>query len=289
MLGVLLISCATAFSWFARRAVLASVTLSSSSLTSRSLSSVIASSLTSLLSEISSRTKYDSPLQKWFRPFAFVIPDNLLCLIHITPLDDKIPLRNLFLPDGNTQRRELSEVWHDTLDKLNHRELEMILLDFFDKNNRPRVASKEEKYFLNRSPYDISELLILSSDITPEILYGNDTVMGLSDYCTVYSDGKININVAPLHVLELLPGLNAGGLARTIDEYRRENAIENMSGLLKIPGFSARNSNQLTNIITFKSRYYQVRIDITGEGENVSSYNIILDRTTKNIVRWEEI
>lgn len=289
MLGVLLISCATSFSWFVRMQV-RGMRRETISLSKRTLASVLANSVMSLLSEASSHTNYDSPVQRWYKPFIFSVPDMGIWVVQITPLDDKIPLRNIFLPDGNTMRREFTEVWREMWNKLKHRELEQLTLDFIDKNNRLRVGSREEKYFINRAPYDISELLIMSNDITREIVYGEEGNLGLSDYCTVYSDGKININVAPVHVMELLPGLDTGGLAQSIAEHRTENAIENFQDLQKLPGASARTSTRLTNIVSFKSRYFSIKLEsMSEEDDETASFTVIFDRTAKKIVGWEEI
>ena len=288
MLGVLLISCATVFSWFVRMQV-RGVFRELDGLSRRTMADVLTNSLMMLLTTVEKEMKSDSPAQRIYKPFILNIPDMGIWVIQVTPLDDKIPLRNLFLPDGNTLRREFSEVWREMWDKLKHRELEMLTLDFMDKNIRPRVGSREEKYYVNRGLYDISELLILSSDIDADILYGSGGEMGLSDYCTVYSDGRINLNVAPVHVLELLPGLDMGGFAQSIEEYRRENAIESIQDLQKIPGLSARTSTRLMNIASFKSRYFNIKLEFMNDSEETASYTIIFDRTGKKIVRWDEI
>ena len=62
MLGVLLISCATSFSWFVRMQV-RGMRRETISLSKRTLASVLANSVMSLLSEASSHTNYDSPVQ----------------------------------------------------------------------------------------------------------------------------------------------------------------------------------------------------------------------------------
>ena len=288
LLGTVLISCATAFTWFVRQQV-RSIGREMTGLSGRSMAHVVVSNVIMLLGEISSHSDYDSPTQRWYQPFVFAVPDAGIWVVRVTPLDDKLPLRNLFLPDGNTLRREFTEVWREMWDKLQHRELEQVVLDFLDKNERARMGSHEEDSFINRGPYEISELLLLSPDITTDILYGHDGELGLSDYCTVYSEGKINLNVAPVHVMELIPGLNVGGVAQSIADYREENAITSLSDVQKIPGASARTSNQILNIVGFKSRYFHIKIEcMETEGESVSSYNVIFDRTTKQIVSWEE-
>lgn len=288
MLGVLLISCATVFSWFVRMQV-RGVFRELDGLSRRTMAGVLANSLMLLLTEAGKNMNSDSPIHRIYKPFILNVPDMGIWVIQVTPLDDKIPMRNLFLPDGNTLRREFSEVWRGMWDKLKHRELEMLTLDFMDKNIRPRVGSREEKYYVNRGLYDISELLILSNDINADIIYGSGGEMGLSDYCTVYSDGRINLNVAPLHVMELLPGLEMGGFAQSIEEYRKENALEKIQDLQKIPGLSARTSTRLMNLVSFKSRYFNIKLEYMNDNEETASYTIIFDRTGKKIVRWDEV
>lgn len=288
MLGVLLISCATAFTWFVRMQV-RTIGRERLNISSRSMAHVITGAVMNMSYEISQSIGYDSPLQRWYKPFVLSLGDELgIWVVQMTPLDDKIPLGNLFLPDGNTLRRELTDVWENMWDKLHHREAESIVLDFLDRNTRPRVGSKEEDYFINRGPYDMSELLMLSKDIPSEVIYGSGGQMGLADYCTIYSEGRINLNFAPVHVMELLPGLDTG-LASRVAQIRNDEPLEALEDVQRIPGASGRTASLLTNIAAFKSRYFMLQIHgLNGNGEGGTSFNIIFDRTTRQIVRWEE-
>ena len=281
-----LISCASAFTWFVRTQA-RSVAGGRRAVEVRSMAEALTKAVMEAVSMIGEHSDYDSPYQKWYQPMILPFGSDEGSLgiwaAQVTPLDDKIPLRSMFLPDGNTLRREMSDVWEKMWENLGHRELEQVVLDLMDKNNKPRVGSMEHDWYINRPIYDMSELLILSTDITPALLNA------IEEYCTVYSDGKINLNVAPVHVMELLPGLDVGGLAQSVAEYRTENAIESLRDIQKIPGASARTSTQLTNIAAFKSRYFSIKIDcMNSETENVTSYSAVFDRTTKQIVRWEE-
>ena len=289
MLGVLLISCATAFSWFVRAQV-RSIGQERSAISSRSMANVLANSVMSALAQVAAQTNYDSPAdQRWYKPFILPLGELGIWVVQITPLDDKIPLRNLFLPDGNTLRREISELWQELWRKLGRSELSEVLLDFLDKNNKPRVGSTERDEFINRPPYDVSELLLMSRDIPVEILFGAEGKKGFADYCTVYSDGKININVAPVEVMELMPGLDTGGIAERIARIRADEPFKNLSDLQKVAGASAKTTNKLMNLIGFKSRYFLLKIEcLDDSGNGGKAFNIILDRTTKQIVKWEE-
>lgn len=287
MLGVLLISCATAFSWFARMQV-RSVVQGRMTLTHRSMAQLMTEAVIGLIVEASDRANADNPRQRWFRPFLFPVDDLGIWAVQVTPLDDKFPIRNLFLPDGNTLRGELKAPWEDLWSALNHRELAVPVLDFLDKNDKARVGGVEREAFINRAPLDISELLLME-EVTPEILYGEEGNPGLADLSTVWSDGKINLNVAPPEVLALLPGLGSGQ-ANWIVQYRKENNLRNLSDLQSIPGLTPRTSTQLTNLAAFKSRYFSIRIELLDASDSPggTSYQIIFDRTTKKVVHWEE-
>lgn len=288
MLGVLLISCATAFTWFVRMQV-RTIGRERVNISSRSMAQVLTKSIMEMMYEISQHYDYDSPLQRWYKPIVLPFGDELgIWVVQVTPLDDKIPLRNIFLPDGNTMRRELTEVWESMWDKLRHREYEMLVLDFMDRNTKVRVGSKEESYYINRGPYDISELLILSRDIPLDILMGSGRSMGLTDYCTIYSEGRINLNVAPVHVLEILPGLDTN-LASRIALSRQDEPLKSLQDVQKIPGAGARVATLLTNIAGFRSRYFRLEIQcLNDSGDGGTAFSIIYDRTTRQIVRWEE-
>ena len=290
MLGVLLISCVTAFTWFVRMQV-RGVFRERDNITKRSMATVAVNAVINILSEMEQHYDYDSPTQRWFQPFVVPFGDELgVWVMQITPLDDKIPLSNLFLPDGNTLRHEFDEPLQNMLEKINHRELEFLLLDFIDKNNRPRVGGVERDEFINRPPFDMSELLILSREITPEILYGTGTELGIADYCTIYSDGKINLNFAPVHVMEILPGLKERGLAERVEQSRKDEPLKSLRDVQSLPGASPRTSTLLTNIAAFKSRYFNVKIEcLEDNSDGGTSFNIIFDRTTRQIVRWEEM
>lgn len=293
MLGMLLISCATAFTWFVRAQV-RSFDRERDNLTSRTMAYVLTQSIMKALVFIGANVYHDSLTQKWYQPFLLSMTDDLgVWVLHITPLDDKIPIKSIFLPDGSTVRKEYESVWEDMWTELGHRELAQKTLDFMDKNTRPRVGGVEREYYINRVPYDLSELLIMSDDIDSDILYGfKDGIrekFGLADYCTVFADDRVNINVAPIQVLELLPGLDTGDLADKVIEIREKKGFNGLASLREIPGAPAKIVNQLVNLVKFRSRYFQLRIErLDLEGEGGTSFRIIINRDAKQIAKWEE-
>ena len=283
MMGAMLITCATAFVWFARMQI-KTASRERISLTNRSMAQVLTRAIMKGIK--ANKLKYDSPLQDWYKPFSFPAGDLGDWVVQVVPLDDKIPLRNLFLPDGSTLRNELRNTWEDMWGKLEHRELTYIVLDFLDKDTRPRMGGAERQTHINRAPIDISELLVLE-ELTPEILYGADGKLGLADYCTLWSNGKINLNVVPAHVLEILPGMDRS-LAEKIVDYRGKQALTGMNDLSKIHGFPPKARTALMNIADFGSRYFMVKIEMLEEDGGGTSFSVVFDKTSGTTVRWEE-
>ena len=286
MLGVVFISCATAFVWFTRLQV-KNIMREKAALENRSMAQVLTLSIMAGLKADS--TAYDSPQQTWYQPFSFYVEDLGTWVVQITPLDDKIPIRNLFLPDGNTLRSDLRSTWEALWAKLDATGLVNIALDFMGKSTKPRVGGAKRENFINRYPLDMSEFLILE-EITPELLYGAPGTgkFGLADYCTLWSDGKINLNVAPVHVMEILPGLDKMQ-AEKIADYRNKEAITSTSDLRKIPGFPAKAMASMMNISTVSSRYFMIRIELLENNGGGTSINAIFDKSSSKVVRWEEI
>jgi DNA uptake protein ComE-like DNA-binding protein len=285
LLGVVFISCAASFAWFARLQI-KNALREKVSLSNRSMAQVLT---LSIVAGIKSNTmvKYDSPLLEWFKPFFFPAADLGLWVVQIVPLDDKIPIRNLFLPDNNTLRNELRKPWEDMWLKLEGRDLVYRVLDFLDKNAKPRMGGAEHESYINRPLLDLSELLILE-EMTPELLYGSAEKPGVADYCTLWSSGKINLNVAPVQVMEILPGLDKT-LAEKIADYREREPLRRTADLRQIPGFPAKSVTALMNLADFSSRYFMIKMELLEDSGGGSSFSIVFDKTSGTVVRWEEI
>ena len=285
MLGVVFISCATAFAWFTRLQI-KSVLRERLSLENRSMAQVLT---VSIISGMKSNTMvdYDSPRLAWFKPFFFPAADLGTWVVQVVPLDDKIPIRNIFLPDNNTLRNELKSTWEDLWEKLKKRDMPNLVLDFMDKNEKARVGGAERESHIDRYPLDMSEFLLLE-EMTPEILYGKGESPGFADYCTLWSGGKINLNVAPVHVMEILPGLDRS-LAEKIADARQSEALKDTGDLRRIPGFPPKSVTALMNLADYKSRYFAIHIELLEDSGGGTGFNIIFDKTAGQIVRWEEI
>ncbi|NLL36343.1 MAG: general secretion pathway protein GspK [Fretibacterium sp.] len=286
MLSVVFISCATAFTWFARLQA-RSALRERTALSNRSAAQVLSTGMMKLISAISEKSDADSPLQPWFQPFVLQLGPSGFWTVQARPLDDKIPVRGLFLPDRSTVRTELRRPWEDLWERLGQRELAALTLDFMDKDSRPRVGGAERDNFINRQPLDLSEFLLLP-EVTPELLHSRQGRPGLADYCTLWSDGKLNLNVAPVEVLGLLPGMDRNQAERLV-AFCRNGILKNMSDVRGIPGFSPKAATHMLNLAGFKSRYFALRIEFVDESGGGAVFNIVFDKQKACIVRWEEI
>jgi hypothetical protein len=297
LLGAVFITCATAFAWFARMQVKNAVR-EKASLANRSMAQVLTAAIVKGM-KANTFVNYDSPLLEWFKPFFLPADDLGAWVVQVVPLDDKIRIRNLFLPDGSTLRNELRKTWEDMWAKLERRELTYIVLDFLDKDTKPRMGGAEREGHVNRGLLDLSELLVLE-EMTPDVLYGTggagsagntggtEKGRGLADYCTLWSGGKVNLNVAPLHVMEILPGMDSQ-LAEKVDDYRRKTPLTGIDDLVKIPGFPHKSQGALMNIASFNSRYFMIKIEMLEDSGGGTSFSVVFDKTAGKVVRWEEI
>lgn len=107
------------------------------------------------------------------------------------------------------------------------------LVDWLDPDDDESEFGAESGYYQALTPpygcrngpvRDLSELLLVKG-MTPRLLYGGDGLPGLADLLTVHgSDGKVNINTAPVELLRGLHPLMNSELAQILDNFRRDDA-----------------------------------------------------------------
>ena len=209
--------------------------------------------------------------------------------LQITPLDDRLPLGHLFLPDGVTLKNEYAWAWERMWETLDHPELSPIVLDFMDKDTTPRVGGREEDVFINRAPVDLSEWLRIT-EITPTLLFGGkELLIPAERMVTVFSSGHININTANPEVLLLLDKDFSAVAVESVLAFRKKNPIKNKDEMSKIPGFPVAARSRLENVIGFSSDYFQIDLRVSNLG-NQRKYTVIVQRKGKegcDVIRWE--
>jgi type II secretory pathway component PulK len=208
--------------------------------------------------------------------------------VAIEPLDGKIPINGILLPDGVTIKNEYSYPWARAFEELEMESLAPVILDFIDADTLARAGSRELDDFPNRSLSALSELLRLP-EITGSVLYSNGTNPALEDFFTVHGDSGLNINMAPSWVIAILdPGIDADTAARIVGS-RAENALTGPDDLVKIPGISNTLITRLKNVINYKSLYFRVHITVAGRGRE-RNFEITARREQDgcSVINWRE-
>jgi general secretion pathway protein K len=83
-------------------------------------------------------------------------------------------------------------------------------------------AGLARPYTAKNAPLDCIEELLMVKGVTRELFYGTGESPGLARFLTVFGDGKININTAPVPVLMALAAEMTPELVERLDEYRRD-------------------------------------------------------------------
>ncbi len=286
LIAVFLVSASTGFAVFARR-TMRRFDREQRAFTARMLSEVVLDAAKAILSM--HMGKAHSVGDELFASRRFEFPDiGVVVTMKIDPLDDKIPLNKLFLPDGKTLRREIEVPWAGIWREVGAEHLETTSLDFLDKDTEPRLGGNEKPNFLNRSLLSLEELL-LAPGVTPEILSGFGGRPGVRSLATVWSSGKINLNTAPVEVLSILEGLD-GKLAVQIVDRRTEKPLESIIDLATMPGFPVDAVPKLMNLATFRSDWFRVSFDVLFEDGEIITFRSILNGKpfAWKTVRWEE-
>jgi hypothetical protein len=88
--------------------------------------------------------------------------------------------------------------------------------------------------------------------------------------------------------MEILPGLDRT-LAEKIVDYREREPLRRTDDLRSIPGFPAKSVSTLMNLADFSSRYFMIKIELLEDTGGGTSFNVIFEKTSGMVVRWEEI
>ncbi len=287
MISVVLIAATTGFAWFARNQ-LRRVEGERTALKSRNLAFLTAFFVARGLA--ADQSDYDALDKPQFQPLAFPAEDALVSL-RLVPLDHALPVNALFLPDGATLRNELSRPWEELWKRLGRAELSEVVLDFLDADGSPRLGGGERDAFLNRSLADLSELLLCPGVSLP-LLKGpvGPSKKGLADFCTVWCEGKINVNTVSADVLPLLHDGFTADVAESLVDYRREHPFKKIDDFFDAPAFPQEAMGTMMNLVGVKSTYFALKIDIWWMGSRSWGYDVILKKNNRTVsmAAWEE-
>ncbi len=282
LVSMFLVSAAVGYSWFVRDQV-RRLDRQRLELECRGIALLAAKNVIKGL--VSDENGYDSPHEKWFGNHVIPLGDRYIASVTITPLNDKLPLWNVFLPDGSTIRGEMAAPWKEAWERMDLANLEMAALDFMDRDKTPRVGGAEKEFYINRAPSDPSAFLLFP-EISVASLVGTEEIPGLRDLFTVWCGAKLNVNTVKEQVLSILDGIDEV-TAKEIIVRRAEKPYKHISELAKLPAFSGTLGPKLINILGTVSDYFLVDLQVSVFGSELSkSYRITVDK--KNVLSWEE-
>jgi len=152
------------------------------------------------------------------------------------------------------------------------------LADWLDKDDNERDHGAESGYYRSlehpyacaNGPLRYPEELLLVKGFTRKIVYGDEEHEGIIDYLTIYGhDGKININTAPVPVLQALAPNMTSELAAELVRFRREEEnraqLQNPAWYKHVADFPGDIKFDPA-LVTTKSSFFQVRVEARQTG-----------------------
>lgn len=109
-----------------------------------------------------------------------------------------------------------------------------------------------------------------------------------SDWLSLHSEGKININTAPREILLSLDEQMTDALVEEIVRKRQEGALSGEDDLREIAAIDEDLLFRLGRLIRYNSQYFRVRIDVSSPPGPIR-VQAVIQRDDKNakVVRWE--
>jgi general secretion pathway protein K len=256
---------------------------------------------------------YDTLLDPWAtleaESFAGLFSRGTLNM-ELTDLSGRLQVNSLVQAGGQGQEGESEQNANENREILNRlllsgnfeiegeteaREIVDSLTDWLDTDDRESDFGAEESYYMSlenpygcrNGPVTAIEELLLVKGITSDLLFGSADRAGLADFLTVHgTDGKININTAPVEILQALHPLMTEDIARNLEEYRSEEgniaSLENSGWLQSVSGWPG-DIELPQNSISTVSYYFQ----LSSEGrfhEQRRQLTAILERNSKKTV-----
>jgi general secretion pathway protein K len=175
------------------------------------------------------------------------------------------------------------------------------LIDWLDSNNDVTGSEgaeddyyKQKGYHCKNGPLDSLDELLLVKGFDKDLLYTRN----LKDYLTIApTDGKINVNLASLQVLQTVLGTKTTALPQPFTDgdlqdlvhYRDEHDLKNVNDMNQAIKISQDQSIKAQPLVKVNSAYFTVHSRYT-MGRVVKNVDALLkrDSSTVTIVSWRE-
>ena len=109
-----------------------------------------------------------------------------------------------------------------------------------------------------------------------------------SDWFSLYSDGRININTAPAEILLALDAEMTDALVQEIITQRQEGSLSGEDDLSQIAAINEDLLFRLGRLIRYNSQYFRIRIRVSSNGGQINVEAVVLrDEDNSRVVSWE--
>jgi general secretion pathway protein K len=169
------------------------------------------------------------------------------------------------------------------------------ILDWLDPDDQRRPQGEENDFYRKRKtpysakngPLDYLGEMLLIKGVDASALYGSKERMGLKDFLTVYSDGRLNINTAGLIPLMCLAPEVDRTMAQAVLDARREKPFEKTEDLRLIPGWNSVYP-RISSEITVQSTAFSIEmIGSYREARTVIQAVLKREGTRTRILMWK--
>lgn len=226
----------------------------------------------------------DSRRDTWGMQFPPLAAGDGMLSVKIVDEDGKIPVNALVAANGNDVNRDVDARLRALITRLGgNAEIVDALIDWLDANDEVTgAAGAEEEYYREKGYHcrngplgSLQELMMIRGFDRELVVDGK-----MTDYLTVAeTDGKVNINTAPIPVLHTVLGTATPTLAAPLSEgdiedigqYREEHDFINIKDIERVVKISAAQSGNIAPLIKVNSSFFTV----------TSKYTI--DKVTKHV------
>lgn len=137
------------------------------------------------------------------------------------------------------------------------------------------------------SLYELKFIGLKDEDLVGKMI-GNNFYPGLLSTATVYTQGRVNINTAPVWVLMSLDEKIDQTLASKIVEHRLKTPFKTINDLVLVDGFNFDILYRIQNFIDTKSNIFHIKITVS-VGDTAMQVEYIYDRNTRQVLYAEII
>jgi general secretion pathway protein K len=245
---------------------------------------------------------YDSNKDKWAMALpALAVADGVLD-VKVTDEDSKLSLNALVGQTGTDVNKDVEARLRSLITKLGGKpEIVDALIDWIDTDDAVTGSGgAEDEYYTDagyrakNGPLDSVDELLLVKGFDKELLFEKR----LADFVTVaQTDGKINVNTAPVETLLAVLGTRTPGLATPLSEsdvedlvrYREENEFKTVEDVNRVIKISTTQAGAIAGLIKVNSSFFTVRSKFT-TGKIARQVEAMLKRDGNTVatMSWRE-